>query len=340
MKRCLILLLGIFLISACGAAPNGKPISASVMPSRTPFQPLLTSNPLPANNPTPTIGEILLVDTPTKLPTLPDETPTETPTITLTETPTETMTETPTETQPQQPSETPSPTATAFVPSDTSQTPTLPAVMIGNLHLHTLCSDGENSYEEMVQMALSLGFNFIAVTDHSISGKYIGCSSSTDCPEECSTLVQKCQDETRLLCFPGTEITGRVHVLAIGIAPSVLETLPVFQQVAQIHALGGLAIAAHPFSAAWKFTDDELFHSDLDAMECFPGGGLPWMEQLRLSAEFGLPCVTTSDAHNTYYMRVRYMACTQPFTDTAGLKVALDSGACYSVTPTPKPKDE
>ncbi|HZU86016.1 MAG TPA: PHP domain-containing protein [Anaerolineaceae bacterium] len=219
-------------------------------------------------------------------------------------------------------------------------TPTMPAVMIGNLHMHTDCSDGLFSYEEMVHTALNVGFNFIAVTDHSVSGVYSGCNSQTDCSESCATLVEKCRNETRLLCFPGTEITGRVHLLAIGIAPGVLETLSVAEQVAQIHALGGLAIAAHPFNSYWPYGDDELFNSDLDAMECIPGVRPSLAEQQGLSAEYGLPCVYTSDAHDTNYLRVRYMSCSQPFVDVSGLKAALDAGACIIVTPTPKPKDE
>ncbi len=36
----------------------------------------------------------------------------------------------------------------------------------GDIHLHSLYSDGMNSIEEMAQQALQLGYNYIAITDH------------------------------------------------------------------------------------------------------------------------------------------------------------------------------
>lgn len=39
----------------------------------------------------------------------------------------------------------------------------------GDLHMHTVASDGRDSIEKMVQMARSLGYDYIAITDHSKS---------------------------------------------------------------------------------------------------------------------------------------------------------------------------
>ena len=39
----------------------------------------------------------------------------------------------------------------------------------GDLHMHTVASDGRDSIEKMVQMARSLGYAYIAITDHSKS---------------------------------------------------------------------------------------------------------------------------------------------------------------------------
>jgi putative hemolysin len=81
---------------------------------------------------------------------------------------------------------------------------------IGNLHMHTTCSDGKNSYEEMVQKALSLKFSFIAITDHVYGGSAL-----------CEDVIRQCRDERRLLCIPSMEVTGKAHLLAIGIQSSI-----------------------------------------------------------------------------------------------------------------------
>ncbi len=36
----------------------------------------------------------------------------------------------------------------------------------GGLHVHTKCSDGDLSIEEVVRIYEGLGFDFIALTDH------------------------------------------------------------------------------------------------------------------------------------------------------------------------------
>jgi len=76
----------------------------------------------------------------------------------------------------------------------------------GDLHMHTTCSDGQNTYDEMVQRAIELHLDFIAITDH------VGISE-----REChNASIVKCKAETRLLCIPGAELTARLHLLAIG----------------------------------------------------------------------------------------------------------------------------
>ena len=128
---------------------------------------------------------------------------------------------------------------------------------LGNLHMHTTCSDGMNTYEEMVQKALSLNFTFISITDHSFGGSSL-----------CNRVINQCTTEKRLLCIPGMEVTGRVHLLAIGIGNKIDERMPVKKQVEEIHKQGGLAIAAHPFRQNNTYTDAELFESGLDGVEC------------------------------------------------------------------------
>ena len=48
-----------------------------------------------------------------------------------------------------------------------------PADIKGDLHVHTSWSDGAGSIEEMTQKARSLGYSYLAVTDHATEIKLI-----------------------------------------------------------------------------------------------------------------------------------------------------------------------
>jgi len=231
--------------------------------------------------------------------------------------------ETATPVQADRPPPTPRPTVTPTSTTTLTPAPTRtsnPAQFIwrGDLHIHTTCSDGENSYEEIVQRALELEFDFIAITDHYAFDN-----------EGCLPVVQMCQAETRLLCIPGAEVFVRSptlpHLLALGIqsniSPASLEAY-----VEEIHRQGGLAIAAHPSDPL--YTDDELYHSGLDAMECARGSQEYDQRQWELSEEYNLPCVYNSDAHTLGDLGRRYTVCTVPINSIADLKAALIGKKC------------
>lgn len=195
--------------------------------------------------------------------------------------------------------------------------PLVPGKSIGNLHMHTTCSDGKNSYEEMVQKALSLKFSFMAVTDHVYGGS-----------APCEDVIQKCRDEKRLLCIPGMEVTGRVHLVAIGIQKSIDPNLPVKRQVEEIHRQGGIAIAAHPFRMETPYTEAELFETQMDAIEC---RDIPedkkaaFFEKIR---ERSISCVSNSDAHDVAAMASRWIICDGRIRSFDDLKTAIKEKRC------------
>ncbi|MFA5828513.1 MAG: PHP domain-containing protein [Candidatus Shapirobacteria bacterium] len=191
---------------------------------------------------------------------------------------------------------------------------------LGNLHTHTTCSDGHDDYETMIQSALDLNFKFIAITDHKI------------CPE----VIQRCLSETRIYCIPGLEITSnRTHLLAINITKTINPYQPITKQVAEVHAQGGLAIAAHPYVEIFKYTPDELTGSGIDAMECTDTPNEP----------HPLPCIFTSDAHRASALKFQYLSCMGQINTFSDLKNALFSSSCsrsfvpntnlFPPTPTP-----
>ena len=73
----------------------------------------------------------------------------------------------------------------------------------GALHIHTTCSDGELTIAEVVRVYSSLGFDFIALTDHDYLMR-------ANCYDEIYSL------DTDLIIFTGVEMTvfekGYVHV--------------------------------------------------------------------------------------------------------------------------------
>lgn len=174
--------------------------------------------------------------------------------------------------------------------------------------MHTTCSDGANTYEEMVQEALAHGYAFIAITDHHV------------CPE----VNEACEREDRLKCFPGMEIAvvGRLEVLAIGINHQFPDGLTAAQAAIRIHQLGGVAIAAHPWTVGYSWTDWELYNSGLDAMECPIDGSMPFDSSK-------LPCAYNSDAHSIEVLDpYNSMLCQGRITSVESLLSAIKSRQC------------
>ncbi len=170
----------------------------------------------------------------------------------------------------------------------------------GDMHLHTVHSDGRRMPDELARGARAAGLDFIVSTEHNTSsahavwGQYAG---------------------SDLLILNGEEITTRNgHYLALGLPAgewidwryrAVDDALPWFLH--QIHRAGALAVAAHPYcpfvGCAWKFG-----YHELDAIEVWNG---PWTQddEVSLSTWDGMlvatggkgrwvPALGNSDAHS------------------------------------------
>jgi len=189
----------------------------------------------------------------------------------------------------------------------------------GNLHMHTTCSDGKDSYDVMVEESLKRGFKFIAITDHKV------------CPD----YMERCRNETRLLCIPSMEFTTpNGHILAIDITKDPAEAecgnnndtygenneppctggLSLSESIRRIHEQGGIAIAAHPMTILPNNWLKKISGEDLrmfDAMECDATGYSPAerMESEELVRKLGIPCVFDSDAHDIESLGMMYNIC-------------------------------
>jgi len=168
----------------------------------------------------------------------------------------------------------------------------------GDLHMHTVHSDGELLPEQLAAAAREAGLDFIVSSEHNtpaaagIWGRHA--------PED-------------LLIIDGEEVTTRNgHFVAAGLEPGswidwrfrarddVLRGT-----LTELHRRGGIAIAAHPFApclgCAWKFAFDAF-----DAVEVWNGAWTPDDEMSLRQWDGGLvaqgpdrwlPAVGSSDFH-------------------------------------------
>lgn len=111
----------------------------------------------------------------------------------------------------------------------------------GNIHTHSVASDGTRTPEELVEMYLEAGYDFLSITDHGIVLDICGL------------------DGKGLLLIPGGEMcigkseAGQFyHILAFG----VKETMPfkdfdydldAQEVIDHINEVGGIPIIAHPY---------------------------------------------------------------------------------------------
>jgi len=168
----------------------------------------------------------------------------------------------------------------------------------GDMHLHTVHSDGARLPEEVAAGARAAKLDFIVSTEHNTptAGGIWGLHAGPD-----------------LLIASGNEVTTRNgHYLALFLPPeqwvdwryrAVDGAIDRF--VREIHRAGGLAVAAHPFcpfvGCAWKFG-----YRDFDAVEVWNGPWTPddeaavalW-DSLLVADPRGswLPAAGNSDAH-------------------------------------------
>ena len=107
-------------------------------------------------------------------------------------------------------------------------------VLEADFHMHTTYSDGTLSPVTLVRQADRRGLDVVGVTEHNtaLAGRLARTwSELTGGP----------------IVIPGEEVTtGGYHLIAVGVERTVSPDQPVEDVVRDIHAQGGVAIAAHP----------------------------------------------------------------------------------------------
>jgi len=141
----------------------------------------------------------------------------------------------------------------------------------GDLHMHTVHSDGRWTTAQLLAAVRRRGLDFFALTDHNTQSALRELAAA---------------DLAGLLALPGVEVTTNAgHLLAIGVERPIDWRLgagrggAIDAIVRDVHDAGGLAIIAHPGSlgspvchgCAWELTD--VAPAQIDAVEAWNG---PW----------------------------------------------------------------
>ncbi|MBS2534428.1 CehA/McbA family metallohydrolase [Catenulispora sp. NF23] len=144
----------------------------------------------------------------------------------------------------------------------------------GDLHVHSVYSDGELTPQQLAAEARAAGLDFLATTEHNASDAH-------------GAWGQHAGDD--LLVILGEEVTTRTgHWLALGIpAGQVIDWIyGVREEILQrhldeVHSTGGLCVAAHPH-APYASGTFMYPYQGLDAVEVWNG---PWSSELPWQAD-------------------------------------------------------
>lgn len=219
----------------------------------------------------------------------------------------------------------------------------------GNLHTHTINSDGDTSPDDVVRWYKEHRYDFLSLTDHNFLTETGGLSSVFGA-------------KGKFLLVPGEEVTSGysdkpIHINALGvrsliepaIGSSVVDTLQ--QNVDRIHAANSLASVNHP-NFRWAITTDELRRiNGLKLFEVYNGhptvnnqggGGRPGLEEMwdsLLTAGRRIHGIAVDDAHHFKTLGQGYSNPGRGWVmvqaaelSVASVRAALESGDFYAST--------
>jgi predicted metal-dependent phosphoesterase TrpH len=171
-----------------------------------------------------------------------------------------------------------------------------------DLHVHTVWSDGAQRPEVIVEAAHDRQVDVVAITDHD---EIRGALRARDWARE--------HPELGVDVVVGEEIsTLNGHLLGLFLEECVPPGLSALDTISEIHAQGGLAVAAHPFhplrgvSRGHVSIGRMIRDLPLDAIEAVNNAGVfsaPYNAWAALrNLELMLPVTAGSDAHDVWYV--------------------------------------
>lgn len=156
-----------------------------------------------------------------------------------------------------------------------------------DLHVHSNhSSDSKLTLDEIFSAAKRRGLSGVAITDHNAI--------------EGALKAPKVAREYGLIAIRGMEITtSKGHVLALGITEPVARRLAPSSTIEKVKALGGVAVAAHPYRMVSGMGGKTARENDFGAYETLNARS-PNGENLRakkLAEKKGRPQTGGSDSH-------------------------------------------
>ena len=165
-----------------------------------------------------------------------------------------------------------------------------------DLHVHTHYSsnktwriDAVGSPAQIIAQAHKSGLDGIAITDHdTVKGAL-----------EALAVAQGMKD---FVVIPGVEVSSaQGHILALGVREDVPAGLTAAETIKKIHALGGIAVASHPYAGfPRKSLGDAILKERFDAVEAWNSRTSKHLngKAETLCRANNIPCVANSDAHH------------------------------------------
>jgi predicted metal-dependent phosphoesterase TrpH len=170
--------------------------------------------------------------------------------------------------------------------------------MRADLHLHSRHSpDSTLEPREIVRLAKSRDLRAVAITDHNTVAGH-------------GAMADACKTEG-LLFIPGIEVTSTEgHILAYGVKSAPRDGRTAVETIEEIHALGGIASAAHPERVYTGLSVAAVRASKFDAVEVFNSQSLGRhnAQARKVAEELRLPVTGGSDAHQPYRVSLGYLA--------------------------------
>lgn len=170
--------------------------------------------------------------------------------------------------------------------------------MRADLHLHSRHSpDSSLEPREIARLAKSRDLKAVAITDHNTVGGH-------------AAMADACKTEG-LLFLPGIEVTSNEgHILAYGVNSAPQAGRSAVETIEEIHALGGIASAAHPERVYTGLSVGAVRASKFDAVEVFNSQSLSShnAHARKVAEELRLPVTGGSDAHQPYRVSMGYLS--------------------------------
>lgn len=194
-----------------------------------------------------------------------------------------------------------------------------------DLHVHTRERSpcGRSAEEEMIQAAIALGLDAVALTDHDRLAP----------PERLAMLNAK---YAPFRVFGGIEVSlGRDHALVLGIQDRFLEeTEWTYQTLHEfVEMWGGFLAVAHPFRF-YRLMSEQITARPPHAMEVCSHNTPPRAESRirRLAERWEIPLLANSDAHQVAELGAYYNELARTPADDAELVEMLRAGEFRTVS--------